>query len=478
MKTIHVHRVGEIRSMSSFPLPWSRKRSAAPHARTGSIVGDFHPGGPLYTAMTSDAPKRFPLFLVGLLAAAAFGPYVSGSIRTEQLAVYGSAALVVPLTFLHARPYMPVVLPWVGIIVVAFLGVIPPIAYSPHHDAGNLLSGLDNLSLPIVVMLLVWSVVPRNMSENALNVVAAVVVWIAAANGLLSMIGTQVDFSEFLRPFWSGELGETTAERAGQMGRLSGIFNQPAEAGLVYGVAGILAVWRFRAKPRTMLLLLGLISIGGMLCVSKVFILGGLPLILVYLWMSRAGAGKVRLLFGAAVVAGGIIQSGFFQQWTGFNYLARLVAPDEDQGIIEFYSAGRWNENSGMIGLFDSVMDASPVYGFGMPGLQVPYDSAWTEVVVLAGLLGAVLLGMVYLAILKMAKGIASRPLRLMAVYVAVFLAGASLGIPSLTVNRASTIVWLVVALLCMVTTRPREMQADDRGADSHSFNFRPRPTH
>ncbi|MFB8368086.1 hypothetical protein ACFC25_01840 [Pseudarthrobacter sp. NPDC055928] len=406
--------------------------------------------------MISDAPKRFPLALVGLLTAAAFGPYVSGSVRTEQLAVYGTAALLVPLTFFHARPYWPLIAPWFGILLVSLLGLVPPAAYTPAYEAGTLLSGLDNLTLPLIVMMLVWSVVPRSSATSALSVVAAIIVWITAANGLLSMVGTQVDLSAFLRPFWSGDIGETTAERAAQMGRLSGIFNQPAEAGVVYGVAGILAVWRYRNKPKTTLMLLALISIGGMLCVSKVFILGGIPLILIHLWKSRAGFGNVGLLFGAALVAAGVAQSGFFQEWTGFNYLARLVAPDQDQGLIEFYSAGRWNEEAGMMAVFDVVVDASPVFGFGLAGIQMPYDSAWTEVMVLDGLLGAVLLCIVYWAIFRMARRLLEPDLRLMATFLALFLAGASLGIPSLTVNRASTIVWVVLALLCMVAMRPR----------------------
>lgn len=406
--------------------------------------------------------RRFPLLMVGILAASAFGPYLMANIRTEQLAVYGAAALLVPLTFIRARPYLPLIVPWVGLILVSLLGLIPPAASTPSHKAGTLLAGVDNLALPLVIMMLVWSIVPASSAVRALSVVAAIIVWSAAANGLLSMVGTQVDLSAYLRPFWSGDVGETTAERAAQLGRLSGIFNQPAEAGVVYGVAGILAVWRYTHKPKTTLLLLALISIGGMLCVSKVFILGGIPLILIYLWKSRAGIGKVGLLFGAAVVAGGVAQSGFFQEWTGFNYLARLIAPDENQGLIEFYSAGRWNGDAGMMGVFDVVLESSPVFGFGLAGIQVPYDSAWTEVMVFAGVLGAFLLCVVYLVIFRMARRLAARDLNLMATFLALFLAGASLGIPSLTVNRASTIVWVVLALLCMMVVKPNPMAARD----------------
>ena len=410
--------------------------------------------------------SRFPLFIVGGITAAAFGPYLMVSVRTEQLAVYGAAALLLPFTFVRIRPYWSVLLPWLALIIVAVAGLIPPTAHGSIYEPGNMLSSIDNLMLPVVAMLLVWSVVPHDMGERVLRTVATVVVWGAAANGLLSIIGTRLDISTYLRVFWGGEEGETTADRAAQLGRLSGIFNQPAEAGVVYGIAGLLAVWRYRHKPKTMLLLLTLISVGGMLCVSKVFILGGIPLILAYLWMSRTGAGKAGVLFGVGLVGLGVAQSGFLQQWTGFNYLARLVAPPEEQSLIEFYSAGRWNEDAGMVGVFDTVMQARPLTGFGIEGLQVPYDSAWTEAVVVAGHLGVFLLAVVYLALLKMARRIVGE-VGLLGTFVAVFLIGASLGIPSLTVNRASTIVWVVVSLLCMIAleTKKGATQANARAA-------------
>jgi hypothetical protein len=396
-------------------------------------------------------PRRFPLILVGLLTAAAFGPYVAGSVRTEQLAVYGAGAILLPFAFIHARPYFPVLLPWMLMILVALLGVIPPTAYDSIYAPANMFSSIDNLLLPVVVMLLTWTLVPVAMAGAALRVAAAVIAWGAALNAVLGIIGTRTDISQYLRFFWGGGEGETTADRAADLGRLSGIFNQPAEAGVVYGIAGLLAVWRFRHKPKTMLLLLTLICVGGMLCVSKVFIFGGVPLILIYLWKSRSGGGKLGVMFSAAIVAVGVAQSGLLQQWIGFNYLARWFVPVEDQGLIEFYSAGRWNSGAGMVDVFDSVMQTRALTGFGIQGLAVPYDSAWTEAAVLAGVLGLVLLGLVYLCLWRMAGRIAEAEARTLGLFVTVFLIGASLGIPSLTVNRASTIVWVVLGLLCLM---------------------------
>lgn len=401
--------------------------------------------------MTAEARAlKFPLILVGVLTASAFGPYLVGNIRTEQLGIYGAAVTLLPFTFVRARPYLPVFLPWIAIIVVALLGLIPPTAHSSVYEPGNMLSSLDNLVLPIMILLLVWGIVPTDQVQQSLRIVASITVYAAAANGVLSIVGTSTDISTYLRPFWGAEGGQTTADRAAELGRLSGIFNQPAEAGVMYGIAGILAVWRYRHKPKTLLLLLALISVGGMLCVSKVFILGGIPLILAYLWMARAGLGRAGMLFGVALTALGIAQSGLLQQWTGYNYLARLFAPSQDQGLIEFYSAGRWNEDAGMISVFDAVIRSRPITGFGISGLQVPYDSAWTEAAVVAGFLGVFFLAAVYGSLLMMARRVEDGGLRLLATFIVLFLLGASLGIPALTANRASTVVWVVLGLLCL----------------------------
>lgn len=407
--------------------------------------------------------RRLPLFLIGAITVAAFGPYLAGSIRTEQIAAYGAAAVLLPVMYLNIRPYFPVVLPWLGLVLVALLGMIPPTPHGPH-DAGSPASTIDNIVLPVAVLLLIWTVVPKHMAERALRSAAAIITVGAALNGILAIVGTGVDLEPLLRPFWSGGTGETTAERAAELGRLSGIYNQPAEAGLVYGLAGLLAVWRFHDRPKTMLLLLTLISMGGLLCVSKVFILGGIPLILMYLWVSKTGVGKVGLVFSLGLLGFGVAQSGIFAQWTGFNYLARLVAPTGNQGLIEFYSAGRWNESSSMQNTMDLVMTRSPLTGFGLKGLKVPYDSAWTEAAVISGIMGMVFLGLTFLALLMMTRKIENPGLRTLAQFVVVFLIGASLGIPALTANRAATVVWVVLGLLCL-SAKKAQHEAQVRAA-------------
>jgi hypothetical protein len=414
-------------------------------------------------ALNTATASRFPVFLIVAMTLAAFGPYLISGIRTEQAMVYGAIACLFPMVLMHARPYFPIIALWVSIVLIALLGFIPPTAHTGNHPPGGAVATLDNYLVPVAVMLLVWSAVPPGLARDILRKFAAVTVLLTALNGFISVIGTRVDLSAYLRRFWSEAGIGTTAENAAALGRLSGVFNQPAEAGVMYGIAGLLAVWRFREKPKIMFLLLALICVGGLLCVSKVFVLGGLPLILFYLWKSNTGTGKLGVLFSVVLVGLGISATGLLQQWTGYNYLARLLTPAQDQGLIEFYSAGRWNEGSNMFDVIGSVLSVRPLTGFGAGALNVAYDSAWTEVIVVSGMIGVILLALVFIALFRMARTL-EPDLRRLAMFTVVFLLGASFGIPSLTANRVATIVWIMVALLSLLTRR----SPNDSSAESH----------
>lgn len=408
---------------------------------------------------------RFQKLVVLVMVWASFGPYV-GPLRTEQMAVYGMLLMLIvilPFKFLELRVAggMKLLVPWIMVLIVALMGVAFPSDLDAIWERGQAIAGLDNLFLPIAVMLVIWSVVKAEYAPELLRSAGRVVVWMAALNGVLAVASTRVDLSPYLKAFWgNAEIeGPSTAYNASTLGRFSGIFNHPAEAGVVYGVAGMLAIYLYRNHSRKLFLALTFIVLGGLISVSKVFILGGLPLIVIYLWRSRTVSGKAGFLVTLALVAAGVSQTGWLQAWSGFSYLSRLLAPAEDQGFIEFYTAGRWNEGSTLTSVIDEVIRLSPFLGVGAGGWKVPYDSGWTEVLVVAGLVGAVLHGIVFLGLLVNAGKTLDPARRRMTYFLAVFLVGADLGIASLTANRVATVVWVVLALL--VLARKQEPEAE-----------------
>lgn len=391
--------------------------------------------------------------LIGLIALSAFAPYVTGGFRVEHFAVYGLLALYLPIALLQfcSRNNLLLLGPWIGYTVSSLMGALMQ-PYGAPWPPGSFSAGLDNILLPLAAMLLSWSIASTATALPLLKTFGSVVVWGAAANAGLAIISTRVDLTPVLSIFWSPEGSGSVARNAATMGRFTGIVNQPAEAGLLYGVAGLLAIYLYTRKPKTMLVLLTLISTGGLLSVSKVFILGGIPFLLLSLWASRKGFGRASLILTAGLLIAGIVQLGFFQQWSGFHYLSRLRLVPQSEGLIEFYTAGRWNNDSTLLDVIHSVLSLSPLFGVGPSGWQVPYDSGLTEAFVVAGLAGVLFLALTHFSFFVMAARTYEPRRRTLSLLLASFLPVASFGIPSLTANRTATIVWITLGLLLKAT--------------------------
>jgi len=401
------------------------------------------------------------MLVVVLLTLAVFGPYLVGSVRTDQLATYACLLLLVPF---HVRQLQlagtkALLIAWGAYLLVALAAAIPPASPSDDWQRGSLIAGLDNLILPVAVMLIVWSVVPRASAHLALLAVGRVLSIAMAANAVLALVSSQVTLTPVLRGFWSNANVEwTTAENATYNGRFSGIFNHPAEAGVVYGVAGLLAIVVWQNRRVLLLILLGLILMGGVLTVSKVFLFGGVPLILLFWFLSLPSTRAARLGALGGLTALAVAAYFVARDWSGFSYLLRLFVPTESEGtggtsspfeiVVDLYSSGRFTEGSELLQVIDGVSSSNALWGVGAAGWQVPYDNGWVEAFVVAGLLGFVAYTVTLALIFVIALRQPDRRLKLFGVFLALFLTGASLGIPALTVNRTALAVWLVVSLL------------------------------
>lgn len=400
-------------------------------------------------------PQPWETAAVLSMVGAAFGPYLVGSIRTEQVAVY---ALTVVVIVALPRLVVPttgslLLVGTSGVLLVGLFGVLLPPSSEGPLEQGRLLGGIDNLALPVAVLLIVWCLVSPPSAPRLLVTGSKVIVWGMALNGAVSIVSTRTSLVSSLRPFW-GELPVGTltgvAERASQLGRFSGIFNQPAEAGLMYGLAALLTVYSYGGNRPKMLFALCLITAGGLISVSKIFILLGLPLTLWYLWRSQTLSRRLGLLVTLPLIVLGTAQSGLFQGWSGLNYLGRLLAPAENASLIEFYSAGRFASGSSVNNVITSALDVSPITGVGADGWAVAYDSGWAEVLVVSGLVGAAFHVLTLASLLLLARRTIDPRRRALTLYVTILLIGADLGIPALTANRAATAIWTCLALLAL----------------------------
>lgn len=425
-------------SGASSRLPW---RMAAQQAALGRRLASR-------ADPRAAAPGRAQRVLMVTLAIATFGPYVAGSIRTEQIVVYGLLVLTLPFALpgLQTRGGLRLLVPWTLYVLVASLSLLPGPAPIAPYPAGSLLAGFDNVLLPIAVMLLVWSLVPAERALDALRTFAAAIALCAGGNAVLAIVGIVVDLSPVLRPFWTGD-GTSVADLAAELGRLGGVFNQPVEAGVVYGVGGLCAVYVWRERPVLLAALLTLITVGGLLSVSKAFILGAMPFMLAYWLWSQRGQRRVITVLAAALALLGVLQSGLVERWVGLDYLTRLLDPSG--GIVDFYSAGRFAERSTFSTVVDAALAHSPLVGVGPAGWMVAYDGAVAEALVVAGVLGLLAYGATLAAMLTLVRAGAEEGR--FALLLGIVVVGGCLGFSPLTANRVATVVWVLLSLLVLV---------------------------
>lgn len=397
--------------------------------------------------------------LIVVLVASAFGPYLVGGVRTEQLVIYGVAAILflsAPWRWLGARlpgTIVSVVVVWGFYALIGAVGVIwPPVNSTPWAYQDGPFAGLDNLFLPLATLgLLVMNVRPSD-AHSGLRVIAKAIGLLGAINGAVALVQTRVDLTSVLRPFWAASdpmTGEpTVSELAATLGRYSGIFNQPAEAGMLYGIAGLCLIYVYAERPRMLYPALTWVVVGGILSVSKVFLLVGAPIILWQIW-GRAN-GKVLAAVTAMIAAVGLAQSRVVE-WAGLDYLLRLFAPGQIEGtsLVALYTAGRFGSDSTLRAVVAETLSREPLFGFGATGLRVPYDNAWVEAAVVAGLVGAICYTIVLVIWAYVANQLSGREGAL-AWGLVLLAAGSSLGVPALTANRAGMLLWAVMVLLML----------------------------
>ncbi|WP_239372494.1 O-antigen ligase [Frankia sp. Cj5] len=399
-----------------------------------------------------------------LVVVAAFGPYLTVGVRTEQVMVYGSLLLAIPFLVSKLKlddPHACVAILWVSLLLLVIVNAnrVPvPGKFFP----GNLLSGVDSYLYPLAVLLLVacWLAVGHKRLR-LLNVVSQVFVVMVSLNGIIAFAGLFSDPTNQLQRFWGyspATLETTVAVRALDNGRLTGIFAQPAEAGVAYSLALLAAVYLFGRHGQDRPVLLGLavtpVLVGGVLSVSKIFLLVGLPLAV---WQAMGQGQRTRRLLVLGCIAGlvKIFSSQFdIPQWRGSWMLASLFGGTGSTSVESKYTAGRLSSNGSFSVAFQYVSETHPWFGYGASGLAIPYDSSWIEIMVVGGFIGVAIFSFILVILIyNWLKGRPARrtPERSFATAVLLLSMAATMGIPAFTANRVALFIWIFLTLLILV---------------------------
>jgi hypothetical protein len=270
--------------------------------------------------------------------------------------------------------------------------------------------------------------------------------------GFCSLSSVFFDITTLLSP-WVHIDEESVWSQTMAIGRFTGLFNQPLEAGVFFSVALLAVLYLLKSCPRERIfngLGLALILIGGLLSLSKNFIVLGqalglafavsihlLSLRFVLFLCATAGTGLIALIIEINPV-----------------YMHSLIDLFEDGNLLMALTAGRLGSSDTEVSqLFAQLWTQGQwVYGRGL-GSQLPLDNGYLEYFYQGGVLAlcGYVLSLVALALPAVAH--AKRTEGKLLLYLLLFVVIASLGGPVITANRANVPLMLLM-VACIVTMR------------------------
>ncbi len=299
--------------------------------------------------------------------------------------------------------------------------------------------------------------------QQFLRIFGASVVFGAVLNAAVAVLTMFVGTELVARLFWSAQ-GWSVGELASTMGRICGVFNQPIESGLYNSLALLLLVHLWHRRVLASWLASGVavvILVAGCLAVSKVFVVGGIPLAAAYFILKRGWRTlfeRVTVVLAGAGAGALAVLGSWTSGWDGSLLLRGLLIPPEQSSLLYTYSGGRFdNDNPDMLSTFAQLIEISPVIGLGPAGVDLPYDSVWIEMLAIAGICG---MGLALLIIVVLWRSaIRQRRQDLLWLFLIILTVGASAGAPSLTVNRYAGVLWILLG--AMLIGADRDLRSD-----------------
>lgn len=419
-----------------------------------------------------------------------FGPYItSNGLRTEHFVIYGILPLAVITLMLKKRtiisyfPLFSILLLLLFITLWTFL--VTFIGVKNYESFNKVIAHLENYIQPIAIILISGAFINLYSRERVIIIfrkACLLLIILLLLNTVIAVSSIFYDVSDWVRYFVCapGSIGITVWSRATSMGRYSGIFNQPMESGLIYSL-GLFSWIYFTQKGKSIsivnYLMLFVLMLGGILSVSKIFILIGIPLFFIYLILE----GRLKYILDRRFVVSSILSMAAIimicKAWKGFDYFARLfnTSGKSISELIQLYTAGRFGaEHSGIKYLFAYVWEKSPFQGLGFAA-SVTLDNAYLEFFLQGGLVA--LFG--YLIILAVIGFVGFSQCRRnkegrFVFILFIFIALSGVGAPVITINRFSTLFWLfLIMLFSIIFLRQFEKPSDD----FHNVNIENKPS-
>ena len=284
-------------------------------------------------------------------------------------------------------------------------------------------------------------------ANELLSKVCLAIVVACCLNSVLVIYSFFIGDITFLRP-WHNEgpiSGLTVADKALKMSRFTGIFATPFESGVIYTL-GLLSLRHLDGQVHRLLKLSVrlLIYVGGLLAISKTFILGAIVFLFDRIAIRRmllVPVGLILLLFSFSFLG---------DYWRGFRVINDYFNFTNSEDLLYKLSGGRFSGNSDLIGTMDKkvgyLLDALPFgYGFGNHGTV---DNGYYEVMLLGGLPGLILYLSILFSLLFIGfinrRSSNGKSLMLLMLFILI----GTMGAPMITKNRFSVLSGILIVLL------------------------------
>jgi hypothetical protein len=386
-----------------------------------------------------------------------FGPYIfpNWGVRLDQLVIYLSFVLLLLIGKLSIPRNSLLLWTFSSLLILFFVPLLN--LYEGRYLSLTLVLAQIENYLQVPVLLLIFITILHRLSledrEGLFQKLTIALMYMLAANTIFSLYILLAPDSALIQIFTgdregtSGS-GKTVTELSISAGRLSGVFAQVVEGGFAYALGLFLWVFNYKGRDNIGWLhyaLFMLILIGGILTLSKVFLVIGIPL-----FLFCAGAKKLISIVSVlliCIVSVTLINPsliGIINEYQGLVYLFRLI----DLDMLDFftvYTSGRFSSESMIMVNIINTLNISPFIGLGYGSIETS-DFSLNEVISLGGLVGLLaylsLHVLIAVLIFKLKKG-AKRTLYINFI-VLTFLA--SISAPIITANRISVFICLIVA--------------------------------
>ncbi|WP_139259849.1 hypothetical protein [Flavobacterium xinjiangense] len=390
-----------------------------------------------------------------MIIVSSLGPYIGLGLRAEHLFIYGFFVPILVLFFLKSSLNKTLLYSLLPLLFSLLITLFFDLITGPKIREASIFSNIDNLLEPVLLIFIFSYFLNRSFTEKDFKILLNLIVAISIFAGIISILTIFVDLEFILRFFIADMQGEESLwKQVFSLGRYTGIFSQPLEAGIFFtGSLFSLIFLKTTYSMKTWYFYVAFIVIfvAGSISLSKNFYLLGV--VMSFFLYGQLSKWSFKKYLSIILFFLGVTTFIFLFLIFDFgSYLNSLLSLYESDGLASAITAGRFG-GSGITDvelLFNKFLNEGFFMGFGL-GTHLPLDNGFLEFAYQGGVFSLLgyLLFLSYGLIIALIKNAKEPAKFLLILIVYVFLS--SMGGPVITANRANIIfIFLICATLVL----------------------------